>query len=245
MRTRTSIRTAALAALLAVSAAVSSSQAELTHRYSFKTDTKDSVGKVDATLKGTAKLADGKLTLDNSDKTSGDAGIGYVEFSAPLLPKEGSTSLIIWFTGKEVGQFSRLLDIGAQDSGAGSAFIYLSPRTADDGSRAAISATDPGSKSAVNGDRLDDDKVHMAALVVDSASKKILLYVDGKSVGEPADLGDNTLDKVKQEHTWIGRSGFDTDAALTATINEFRVYDEALSADKIDAIFKAGADTLP
>ena len=222
-----------------------SANADLTHRYSFKDGVKDSVGKVDGTLKGAAKVADGKLTLDNGDKTSGDAGISYVEFAGPLLPKTGSGSLVVWFTGKEVGQYSRLLDIGAQDAGAGSAFIYLSPRTVDDGSRAAISAADPGSKTAVNGDRLDDGKLHVAALVVDGTAKKLHLFIDGKEVGTGEDLGDNTLDKVKQDHSWIGRSAFDTDPALTGSISEVRVYDEALSADQAAAIFKAGADALP
>jgi hypothetical protein len=224
----------------------SSAKADLTHRYSFKGDAKDSVGKVDASLKGSAKVStDGKLILDNGDKNSGDDGVGYLEFRGPLLPSKGSASVVMWFTGKEVGQYSRLLDIGAQDAGAGSAFIYLSPRTADDGSRAAISATDPGAKTAVNGDRLDDGKLHMVALVVDDAAKKLHLFVDGKEVGAGEDLGDNTLDKVKQDHSWVGRSAFDTDPALTGSISELRVYDEALSADQAAAIFKAGADALP
>jgi hypothetical protein len=224
---------------------VNSAWADLTHRYSFKDGVKDSVGKVDATLKGGAKLADGKLVLDNADKSSGDAGIGYVEFASPLLPKDGSASVVMWFTGKEVGQYSRLLDIGAQDAGSGSAFIYLSPRTADDGSRAAISATDTASKSAVNADRLDDAKLHMVALVVDGTGKKLHLFVDGKEVGTATDLGDNTLDKVKQDHSWVGRSAFDVDPALSGSISELRVYNEALTADQAAAIFKAGPDALP
>ncbi len=245
MSTRTFFRTTAILAMLALGAAAPATQPELAHRYSFKSGTKDLVGKVDAVLKGDAKIADGKLTLSNGDKTSGDAGVGYAEFAAPLLPKEGSASIVVWFTGKEMGQFSRLVDIGAQDGNEGSAFIYLSARTGDDGSRAAITATDAGSKSAVNGDRLDDEKPHVAALVVDATAKKLLLYVDGKSAGDAADLGDNTLDKVKQSHTWIGRSAFDADPALTATISEVRVYNQALTADQAAAIAKAGADALP
>jgi len=234
----------AVSAMMALSA-TSFARAELTHRYSFKSGTKDSVGKVDATLKGSAKITNGALVLDNADKTSGDAGASYLEFAGPLLPKQGSASVLIWFTGKEVGQFSRLLDIGAADGGSGEAFIYLTPRNADDNARAAITATDAASKAAVDADRIDDGKPHVAALVVDGTGKKLHLYVDGKEVGTAADLGDNTLDKVKQDHAWIGRSGFDTDPALSATINEVRVYDEALTADQAAAIAKAGADALP
>ena len=54
--------------------------AELTHRYSFK-DGKadDSVGKVNGKLEGGAKITDGKLVLDNTDKTSGDTGFSLRE----------------------------------------------------------------------------------------------------------------------------------------------------------------------
>jgi hypothetical protein len=238
------IRTLAACATIAVGTA-HFANAEITHRYSFKDGTKDSVGKVDATLKGAAKVTDGKLVLDNGDKSSGDADVSYLDFSGPILPKQGSASIVIWFTGKEVGQYSRLLDIGAQDSGSGSQFIYLTARNGDDQARAAITGTDVTAKSAVDADRVDDGKLHMASVVVDDAGKKLHLYVDGKEVGTAADLGDNTLDKVKQDHAWIGRSGFDSDPALSASISEVRVYNEALTADQNAAIFKAGADALP
>jgi hypothetical protein len=220
--------------------AANSARADCIHRYSFADGAKDSVGHVDGVLKGTAKVADGKLTLDNGDKTSGDADISYLQFASPILPNKGSASIVVWFTGKDVGQFSRLVDIGGQDTGSGTAFIYLTPRTSGDTSRAAISATDTSSKSAVDGDKLDDGKPHMLAAVIDGTGKKLHLFVDGKEVGTAADLGDNTLDKVKQEHAWVGRSGFDSDPALSATIDELRVYDEALTADQAAAQFSAG-----
>ncbi len=219
--------------------------ADLTHRYSFKDGVKDSVGKVDGTLKGKAKAGDGALVLDNADKTSGDADLSYVEFSAPLLPKQGSATVVFWVTAKDVGTFSRLLDIGAKDDTGVSGFIYLSPRNADDASRAAITATDAGAKSFVDGDRIDDGKPHMVAMVIDGTGKKMHLYIDGKETGTAADLGDNTLEKVKQDHSWIGRSSFDGDSALSGTINELRVYDEALSLDQLKAMSTAGATALP
>jgi hypothetical protein len=85
----------------------------------------------------------------------------------------------------------------------------------------------------------------MAAIVIDGSAKKLHLFIDGQEAAPAADLGDNTLDKVNPAHCWIGRSGFDADPGLSASINEFRVYDTALSADEIAAIYKAGADSLP
>jgi hypothetical protein len=234
-----------LAGVLVVAAAVALSRparGELVHRYSFTDGAKDSAGKVDGTLKGAAQVADGKLTLENGEKTSEDATVAYVEFAEPILPKQGSATVVVWFTGKESGQFARLLDVGGKDGTEGQSFVYLTPRTADDATRAAISATDTASKANVDGDRTDDGKPHMLALVIDAAAKKLRLFVDGKAAGTPADLGDNTLDKVKHAHVWVGRSGFDADTALSATVDELRVYDEAITAEKAAELFKAGPD---
>ena len=89
----------------------------------------------------------------------------------------------------------------------------------------------------------------MAVLVIDGTEKKLHVYVDGKEAEAdtttPPDLGDNTLEAVSPIHNWLGRSGFDADPALNASIDEFRVYDSALSADEIADIQKAGPDALP
>jgi hypothetical protein len=69
--------------------------------------------------------------------------------------------------------------------------------------------------------------------------------VDGKEPKPAEDLNDNTLDKVRPVQNWIGRSSFDHDPGLTATIDELRVYDNALTADDVAAAQKAGPDNLP
>jgi len=85
----------------------------------------------------------------------------------------------------------------------------------------------------------------MLTLVIDGDAKKLHVYVDGKESAAAEDLGDNTLDKVRQVDRWLGRSSFDRDPGLCGSINEFRVYDHALSADEISAANDVGADALP
>ena len=87
-----------LSAAVVLAAAVTTANAELTHRYSFTDGAKDSVGKVDAALKGAAKVADGKLVLANENKTAESPDLSFVEFSGPLLPKSGSVTLAFWFS---------------------------------------------------------------------------------------------------------------------------------------------------
>ena len=163
----------------------------------------------------------------------------------PAHAKTGSTTIVAWFTTKDVGPFARLIDIGDQQDGQGQAFIYFTPRDADDQSRGAITATDAGSKTAADNDRLDDGKQHMIALVIDATAKKLHVFIDGKEPSPPQDLGDNTLDSVHQKHTWLGRSAFDSDPGYTGSVEELRVYDQPLTADDITAAMKTGPASLP
>ncbi len=214
------------------------------HRYSFNDGTaKDSVGNVDGKLKGAASIADGKLVLKNEDKTSDDAQLSYLEFAGPILPKSGSVTIMAWFTASEAGNYSRIVNIGDKEDTGGRAFIYFTPRNGDDLSRAGISATDAAAKTSQDNDRLDDGKPHMVALVIDGDAKKLHVFIDGKEPKPAEDLGDNTLDKVRQVNNWLGRSSFDADAGLSGSIDEFRVYDNALTADEAQAAFKAGPDS--
>jgi hypothetical protein len=235
-----------IACICALAFTAPNTNAGVIHRYSFSDNgaVKDSAGKVDGSIKGDATVADGKVTFKNEDKNSGDENVAYVEFPQPLLPKTGSVTLMAWFTAKDAGQFSRVIDIGDQEGGQGQAFIYFTPRNADDQSRAAITATDAGSKTFADNDRLDDGKPHMVALVIDGAAKKLHFYVDGKEPQPAQDLNDNTLSAVRQKHAWLGRSAFDSDPGFSGSIDEFRVYDQALSADDVTAAFKAGPDSV-
>jgi hypothetical protein len=218
----------------------------LIHRYSFDSPTvKDSVGKIDATLKGGAKVADGKLVLDNGEKISSDAALSYLQFDSSVLPREGSVSLVVWITAKENPLFSRVIDFGDTENGEGQAFIYLVAQHEEMSSRAAITAADTGAKTYLTNARLDDDKPHVAALVIDGKAGKLHLYVDGKESQQPEDLGTNTLNAVKPVHCYLGRSSFDADPGLTGAIDEFRVYDHALSAEEVNALGKAGPNALP
>lgn len=194
-------------------ATAAAADVRLLHRYSFSGDLRDSAGKVNGVAKGAVKFAGGKLVLDNGTKGSPDDTLAYVEFPAPLVPASGSTSVVFWFSATETQAFARVIDIGDRDGTEGHAFIYYTPKNAEDTARAAISAAAPGSKTYIDSAKLDDGKPHMVAIVIDGKTKKLLEYVDGKAVGEAQDLGDNTLDKVGHSHAWIGPRALTTTAA--------------------------------
>jgi hypothetical protein len=217
------------------------------HQYTFKDGAaKDSAGHIDGVLHGQAKVADGKLVLENGDKTSGDKALSYLDFAQPILPKQGSVSIVVWVTCKDVGQFSRIFDFGNNDGDppVGNAFLYLVAHH-DVGAKAGITSSDTGSKSQVDGEPLDDGHPHMATVVVDGVAKKLHLYIDGKESADADDLNANTLDAVNPVHNYIGRSLSDVDPGFSGSIGEIEVYDRAQPAAEIAAQYQMEKAKFP
>lgn len=240
----TTISRASLAILAAtLLGACTATSPNLTHRYSFSGDARDSVGNVHGILKNSAKIAGGKLVLDNKGEPSGDA-TAYLEFPSPIIPKAGSVSLVFWYDSKATDSFARIIDFGDRDNGDGRAFIYFTASASDGSTRAAMSATDVAGRIFVDAPTIADGKPHAVAMVIDGAAKRLRLFIDGKEAAESTELGDATLDTIHPTHSWIGRSGFDVDPGLTGNLDEFRIYDKALSPEEIAAIATAGPDRL-
>jgi len=68
----------------------------------------------------------------------------------------------------------------------------------------------------------------------------LTLYVDGMlacAKALPFDLSD--IDDV---NCWLGRSQFASDGGFVGTIEEFRIYDVALSASQVALSYQAGPD---
>jgi hypothetical protein len=232
--------------LIAAVVFVGAAQAQLIHRYSFTDGAKDSAGKLDGKLVGdNAKVDSGKLTLKN-EATTPPEKVSHVEFPGALIPKGSkAASLAIWFTAKDTQPFSRLIDIGDIENAEGRSFIYVSPRTADDQFRAAITSTDVSGRIPLDNQRLDDDKPHCVVITFDDTARKMHVFIDGKEPKPAEDITDAPLSTVNPVVNRLGKSLFDVDPGLSATIDEFRVYDKALSAEEVAAIQKAGPDTLP
>jgi hypothetical protein len=235
-----------LACALALALAAVSAPAALIHRYSFTDGAKDSAGHVDGKLVGAdASIAGGRLVLKDND-TAYEEKVSRLEFPASVLPAGGrSVSLVVWFTARDIGGFARVLDLGTSVGTEGEQFVYFSPHIDDGASRVAITGSDVNSKTYLDFETLDDGKPHLVAIVIDGAAGKLHVYCDNREVGTAENLGANTLDKVKPAHTWLGRSSFSANPGLTGSIDEFRVYDTALTKDEAAAIFKAGPDALP
>ncbi len=120
------------------------------------------------------------------------------------------------------------------DFGTGTmTYMFLSPNSGGTGvARFAITTSGGGGESIVSAPATLVGNWHHLAVTIDGASRTIQLYVDGAVVAEgptqplPADLGVTT-------QNWIGRSQYEGDAYFMGMLDEFRIYNRALSAGEV------------
>jgi hypothetical protein len=116
--------------------------------------------------------------------------------------------------------------------------MFVTPRMGTDGAlRFAITIAGSGAESNITASATLPTGWHHVAAVIDSASMTMKLYEDGRLVAEgptavlPSDLGETT-------ENFLGRSQYAADAYYFGSLDEFRIYDRALSDEEI--LFLAG-----
>jgi hypothetical protein len=214
----------------------------LVHRYDFAgtgTALADRVGDANGSLMNTA-LQGEALTLAGSDE--------YVNLPTRVLEDLSDLTIEVWFTWEGSDPWQRVFDFGSNDAGAGAqgvgtSYLFLTPESnagAPPGLRTAFRATGQA-EVFVAVDAIPPVGVELvAAVVLDDTNDQLLLYRDGALLGSAAltyGLGD-----IEVANTWIGRSQFLADPSFIGSINEFRVYSRALSAEELEYSFEQGPD---
>ena len=126
------------------------------------------------------------------------------------------------------GSWQRIFDFGSGTT----SYIMLTPRQGTTGPMtvAVTSATVPEKRFVAPGTLASG--WHHVAVVVDSATMIVDLYLDGTIVASdsttvlPKDLGVTT-------QNWLGRSQYDADAYFTGLLADFSIYSRALSAGEV------------
>ncbi len=226
-------------------------QDALIHRYSFTglgTTVTDSVDGAHGTVVNTELNDSGSLDL------AGTPTDQYVDLPNGLISGLVDASFEVWFTWNgstsSSDDWQRIFDFGNSDDeedvqGYGITYIFLSPRNglvpkgivlsySINGSLAEIPAiaSDPAQIGAVT---------HLGA-VFDDTNDRMWLYVNGEPDPSEGVRFTGALSAINDENNWLGRSQYNTDPELGASLHEFRIYDVALSAEQIQASYIAGPD---
>ncbi len=133
----------------------------------------------------------------------------------------------VYFGGGD-GAWQRIFDFGSGTS----SYMFLCPRQGTSGNMRFGIRSATVNEQIVNSPGVLPVGWHHVAVVLDSQAKTITLYVDGERIASgatallPRDLGKTT-------QNWIGRSQYATDAFLLGSIDDFRIYNRALSAAEV------------
>jgi hypothetical protein len=224
----------------------------LANRYSFTTDASDSVGGANGTLGGSATIKNGAVFLPGG-VTSGDPTVSYVNLPPNLVTGYTAITLEAWVTDLGGSDWARVWDLGDSAGGqgvsnGGSRYMYLSLPSGDGGGdlQGDIHISDrTGGDFALEwtGQRPPVGKEAHLVWASDAAHQTGWLYVNGALVAvntsmtlTPADIGPTVND-------WLGRSQYN-DPAFYGTIDEFRIWNGALSPLQVAINTAAGPDRV-
>lgn len=211
----------------------------LNHRYSFTTDTADSIGGAWGTNFGAATVTAGALVLDGTPGT-------YMQLPPNLFTAANATALTVefWATFGVNANFVRVFDFGntnVQNNGVN--YVGFSPRNGGGGHQIHISPGDGTFQQQVTAPGTLDGLTRHIACVIDPPNKTLAIYTNGvlETINTNMTVGIASLNNAL---SFIGRSLFTADPYLNASIDELRIYNGALAGLSIKQSEDQGPNTI-
>jgi hypothetical protein len=214
--------------------------AQLKHRYSFTNelsfDVIDSIGSANGTMVGSAIQSGGLATLDGQPGT-------YVSLPSNLVStaslNNGAVSFETWATFGVNSNWCNLFAFGNTVGNDGGNYLFFSPRSGVGDYRLVASAAMPGwsggsEQGAFAPGNLDNQTNAHIACVVNFGRNIAAIYVNGVRVAMNTAFT-RELSEIYNNFSYLGKSTYSLDPTLNGSIDEFRIYDGALSAQQIAA----------
>ena len=208
--------------------------AVLTHRYSFTNDATDSVGGANGTLMGNAAVTGAQVVLDGSFGT-------YVDLPGGLINITTNTAVTFetWVTFGDQALWAYLFGFGNTNNGGGVGQIALVPCPGGDGCHHwGITENFSAGRTTSWAHGWSNLTAHITC-VVDPPTGTISIYLDGVLEFAQYDAS-APLSNVPTNYAFLGRSFYDADPYLQASIDEFRVYSGALTPAQVALTHQGG-----
>ena len=208
------------------------------HSYTFQDGTgNDSVGQADGVLMGDAAIVDGSLVVD------GDGDWMEMPGDVIAINTYSEMTLELWSTQSVDNPFSMTASFGGTwDNGMGKDYICICTGRGDQMNRGSIANTPDEvnpweDEVGVSSPELNDGIEHHYVLTITAA--ELAYYVDGVLIGT-APLGETTISGLSNDFVYLGKGIYSVDPAMNCSINEFNIYDAAISDKQIADNYAAG-----
>ncbi len=250
-----------------VTITVTAAGGTLVHRYSFTTDASDSVGGANGTLNGDATIASGKLML------SGNQGSSVI-LPPGILSGMDEVTIEAWVTFPgAINPFANLCAFGFSDTipldtfiGDGGNYITFSPHTGGGTAQANFGQGIPGNlgeRDAVLAGTVFDNMTNLQVAIVFHPKAGFEAFYTNGVLCSTISMWNNLIDPIAYTDSvftnksilaytlgldttnFIGQSLYTGDPGLLANVDEFRIYNGALTQGQIQADDAAGPNALP
>lgn len=238
--------------MLMVATFALSVNAALVHRYDFETDASDSVGTADGTIVGAVTITGGAAVTDGGNGAVNGAWSeenAYVAVdSSAVAGISGSFTIETWFNATtNWPKYDTLFAFsdGTQDNYLlGAPVRGYSPWPSGCAMKGAGSPPPPGWDYGVEGIYLDDNNLHQLVLTYDAGTDVFQLYTDGAAATFTENGSVVVPDFNLSMLTQIGLNGGSCypDPVLTGSTHDFRIYDDAVAAGGVAALYATGSD---
>jgi hypothetical protein len=191
------------------------------------------------TLVGPVGIGPGKvgnaLVFTASNNADAAASGGYVAMPPALLSTSPAITIATWFKVNSTLGYQRIFDIGTSETSG----MYLTPNYDKTGHLHFTLRMDPNREDIdATGTAIPTGVWEHVALVLDSSGGR--LYLNGVQVGTTTAMTMLAPELGATPNNWIGRSEFSENPYLDGAIDEFRIYNRALSAAEILALAGTG-----
>lgn len=250
-----------------VTITVTPAGATLIHRYSFAADASDSVGGANGTLNGDATIANGKLVL------SGNQGSSVI-LPSGILSGVDEVTIETWVTFPgAINPFANLCAFGYSDTtpldtyiGDGGNYITFCPHTGGGTAQANFGQGIPGNlgeRDAILAGTVFDNMTNLQIAIVFHPKAGYQAFYTNGVLCATISMWNNLIDPVAYQDpaftnksilsytlgldttNFIGQSLYTGDPGLLANVDEFRIYNGALTQSQIQADYAAGPNSLP
>jgi hypothetical protein len=185
--------------------------------------------------------------LDGNGQLLLDGCKGYVDLPNNLFKDLTEVTIVTWQKWKGGAAFERYFDFGVgvredDSTGQGSSYLAVATYGLDQTKLQLLARQGPSSpeESIRSFADMNDQVEHqVAAVFVNNSYAE--LYRDGASLGRIAVTW--SLSAINDVNEWIGRSQWANDHTFNGNVNEFRIYDRALTPCAVRALYLSGPDS--
>lgn len=169
------------------------------------------------------------------------AGLGYVKVPSAVFASATDMTVALWVNVATSQNWQRVLDVGinaklSQNTQTGTKYFNIVPKNDGSNMLFSITANGYGSEQTLSTANANTGTWTHVAVVL-AAGNGGRLYVNGSQVTSNNGLSLRASDLGAIDYAFIGKSQFSSDPSFDGSVDEFRVYNRALSASEVQQLY--------